>query len=137
MKTAIIRMDTTRDGEHFSDLFTYGTICRENGGYVLEFDGEKILSEIGDHVKFYIKNKNHVRLLADNGTDSVLFDFRKGPVVECLSDDRMMNVHVTTREVSSTMDENGGELDLKYTMSFHHMLSSETDIHLEARVVSE
>lgn len=137
MKTAIIRMDTTRDGKPFSDLFTYGTIRRENGGYVVEFDGEKILSEIGDHVKFYIKNKDHVRLQADNGHDSVLFDFRKGPIVECLSDDHMMNIHVTTREISSTMDENGGELDLKYTMSFHHMLSSETDIHLEARVVSE
>ena len=41
-------MDTTRDGKHFSDLFTYGTISRENDSYVVEFDGEKILSEIGD-----------------------------------------------------------------------------------------
>lgn len=137
MKTAIIRMDTTRDGKPFSDLFTYGTIRREKGEVVVEFDGEQILSEIGDHVQFYIKNKNHVRVQADNGKDSVLFDFRKGPTVECLSDDRMMNVHVTTREVSSTMNEDGGELDLKYTMSFHHMLSSETEIHLVAEVVAE
>ena len=137
MKTAIIRMDTTRDGKPFSDLFTYGTIRRERDGYVVEFDGEQILSEIGDHVQFYIKGKNHVRVRADNGDDSVLFDFRKGPSVECLSDDRMMNVHVTTREISSNMSENGGELNLKYTMSFHHMLSSETDIHLVAEVVSE
>ncbi len=137
MKTAIIRMDTKRDGKHCSDLFTYGTIGKENGSYVVEFDGERILSEIGDHVKFYIKGKDHVRLLADNGDDSVLFDFRKGPSVECLSDNRMMNINVTTREVSSTMDENGGALDLKYTMAFHHMLSSETDIHLEAQVVHE
>lgn len=137
MKTAIIRMDTVRDGKPFSDLFTYGTYRRENGGYVVEFDGEKILSEIGDHVKFTIKSKDHVRLQADNGDDSVLFDFRKGPTVECLSDNRHMNIHVTTRDISSNMDENGGELNLKYTMSFHHMLSSETDIHLEARVVTE
>ena len=137
MKTAIIRMDTTRDGKPFSDLFTYGTIRREKGGVVVEFEGEQLLSEIGDRVRFYIKGKNHVRVQADNGKDSVLFDFRKGPTVECLSDGRMMNVHVTTREVSSTMGENGGELDLKYTMSFHHMLSSETDIHLVAEVVSE
>ena len=137
MKTAIIRMDTTRDGKPFSDLFTYGTIRREKGGVVVEFEGEQLLSEIGDRVRFYIKDKNHVRVQADNGKDSVLFDFRKGPTVECLSDGRMMNVHVTTREVSSTMGENGGELDLKYTMSFHHMLSSETDIHLVAEVVSE
>jgi len=137
MKTAIIRMDTTRDGKPFSDLFTYGTIRRERGGVVVEFDGEQILSEIGDHVQFYFKNKDHVRVQAHNGKDSVLFDFRKGPAVECLSDGRMMNVHVTTREVTSTMGENGGELDLKYTMSFHHMLSSRTDIHLVAEVVSE
>ncbi len=137
MKTAIIRMDTVRDGKPFSDLFTYGTFRRENGGYVVEFDGEKILSEIGNHVQFYIKDTNHVRVRAENGDDSVLFDFRKGPNVECLSDNRMMNIHVTTREISSHMDENGGELNLKYTMSFHHMLSSETDIHLEALVVSE
>ena len=137
MKTAIIRMDTTRDGKPFSDLFTYGTIRRERDGVVVEFDGEQILSEIGDHVKFYIKNKNHVRVQADNGKDSVLFDFRTGPTVECLSDGRMMNVHVTTREITSTMGENGGELDLKYTMAFHHMLSSRTDIHLVAEVVSE
>lgn len=137
MKTAIIRMDTSRDGKPFSDLFTYGTIRREKDGYVVEFDGEQILSEIGDHVQFYIKGKNHVRVRADNGDDSVLFDFRKGPSVECLSDGRMMNVHVTTREISSSMSENGGELNLKYTMSFHHMLSSETDIHLVAEVVSE
>lgn len=137
MKKAIIRMDTTRDGKPFSDLFTYGTIGEENGSFVVEFDGEKILSDIGDHVKFYIKGKNHVRLLADNGDDSVLFDFRKGPNVECLSDNRMMNINVTTREIVSTMDENGGELDLKYTMTYHHMLSSETDIHLSAQVVPE
>ena len=137
MKTAIIRMGTRRDGEHFSDLFTYGTIRREQEEYVLEFDGEKILSEIGDHVKIYFKDKNHVRLLADNGEDSVLFDFRKGPAVECLSDDRMINVHINTREISSTMSEDGGELDLKYTMSFHHMLSSETEIHLVAKAVTE
>ena len=137
MKTAIIRMNTTRYGKPFSDLFTYGTIRRERDGYVVEFDGEQILSEIGDHVQFYIKGKNHVRVRADNGDDSVLFDFRKGPCVECLSDNRMMNVHVTTREISSSMSENGGELNLKYTMAFHHMLSSETDIHLVAEVVSE
>lgn len=137
MKTAIIRMDTTRDGKPFSDLFTYGTLRRERDGYVLEFDGENIISEIGDHVQFYVKNKDHVRVRAENGSDSVLFDFRKGPSVECLSDGTMMNVHVTTREVQSTMNENGGEIDLKYTMAFHHMLSSETDIHLVAEVVSE
>lgn len=137
MKKAIIRMDTARDGKPLSDLFTYGTFGREKDGYVVEFDGEKILSEIGNHVKFYIKDKNHVRVLANNGDESVLFDFRKGPRVECLSDNRRMNIHLTTREISSTMDENGGELDLKYTMSFHHMLSSETDIHLVAQVVSE
>ena len=137
MKTAIIRMDTTRDGKPFADLFTYGTVGKENGSYVVEFNGEKILSEIGDQVKFYIKGKDHVRLLANNEHDAVLFDFRKGPCVECLSDSNMMNIHVNTREISSTIGENGGELALKYTMSFHHMLSSETEIHLVAEVVSE
>ena len=137
MKTAIIRLDATRDGQECSNLFTYGTIGREGGDTVLEFDGEKILSEICDHVKITIKNNEHVRVLANNQDDAVLFDFRKGPMVECLSDGRMMNIHVTTKEIASTMDENGGELNLKYNMAFHHMLSSENVIHIKAQAVSE
>jgi hypothetical protein len=137
MKTAIIRMDTTRDGKTFSDLFTYGKIGSEDGDCVVEFDGEKMLSEIGDHVKFYFKDKDHVRVLASNRDDAVLFDFRKGPRVECLSDGQMININVTTQQINSTMDENGGELNLKYTMAFHHMLSSENEIHLVAQAVKE
>lgn len=137
MKTAIIRLDATRDGQVCSDLFTYGTIGREDGAYVLEFDGENLFSQIGEHVKFYIKSKDHVRVITNNKEDAMLFDFRTGPRVECLSDDRMMNVHINTRKISSTIDENGGELLLKYTMAFHHMLSSENEIHLVAQAVSE
>lgn len=137
MRTAIIHMDASRDGQVCSDLFTYGKIGTENGSCVVEFDGEKILSEIGDHIKFYIKGSEHVRILANNADDAVLFDFRKGPTVECLSDDRMLNVHVTTTRIKSTMNEDGGELDLKYHMAFHNSLSSENEIHLKAQVVSE
>ena len=115
------------------ELVTQGTLSDHPGGYVIAYAESELTGMEGTETTLEI-GPERVTLLRTGQLCSQMV-FEQGRVHRSLYDTPYgsMEIGIRTRQLRSTMGEQGGELEIAYSIEVNHSLAGENMFHINVR----
>ena len=113
------------------ELFTTGEFYRKNGSYYISYEESEATGFEGARTTLKVENQSCVTLSRD-GKDCELTQLivQNGVRHQCHYDMGFgdLMIGVSGKSIRSTLDENGGQLEFKYSLDINSMLASNNEM---------
>ena len=120
------------DDEDVTELFTYGTLSPmpNNNGYVVKYEESEATGFQGNNVTLDIKDEV-VRMSRHGNSESSLI-IEKGKKHHCHYGTQYGDfmIGINADDIRSTINDNGGDLYLKYTVDINSDFLSENEMFI-------
>ena len=119
------------DESDIVELFTTGEFYRKNGNYYISYEESEATGFEGARTTLKVENQSCVTL-SRNGKDRELTQLivQNGVRHQCHYDMGFgdLMIGVSGKSIRSTLDENGGQLEFKYSLDINSMLASNNEM---------
>jgi len=123
MKDVTIKIHSYQDGDERSFLYVSGQMDVLGDKYKIDFNGgADIYGNVNDRFSLEIESRDKVTMTSGSGRNYSSFVFQKGIKHHChyVENDHLMVLGVDAQSVRSDIDDNGGELELKYIIDYNN-----------------
>lgn len=123
------------DGEKdVTELYTQGTLYRQNGSYYLSYDESEATGCEGCKVTLKVEGDRRVTLIRSGAARSHLVMERGGRNIGHYGvEGGTLILGVNTRQIDSQLDDNGGDLYLSYSLDADSSLISENEVFIHVK----
>ena len=136
-KDIFLEIRSVQDGEESSVFISDAKMRREKGKSIIEFDGTEIFGVPGEITRFVVDSDKAVSMTTGKDYIQSAFMLERGVKHNCLYTngltDEITTVGLSAKKIKSTLDENGGEVEIEYTVEMNHFLSSQNSMRLSVR----
>lgn len=115
------------------ELLTAGKLSRFKDGYALSYMESALIGLEGTCTTFQVE-KDRITLVRAGSVNSQMV-FEKGRKHFSLyeTDFGSMTVGVSAKRVDASLDDNGGEININYSIEIDHELAGENTFHIQVR----
>ena len=125
---------TTDAGTDSSELFTKGE-CREHGGsYFIDYDESEATGYEGSHVQLKIDNGLMTMTRTGAVFSSLIFENGKRHYCQYGTEYGDCMIGISTTDMKNKLDENGGEIYVKYTIDVNAGLMATNEITVSVKM---
>ena len=128
---------TTDEDSDTTELFTFGTMSELDDGYVIEYEESEATGFEGSKVSLEVK-KDVVTMLR-TGTALSTLVIEKGKKHHCHYGTPFGNflVGISTDEIETSLNKNGGNIKLSYTIDINSGFISKNEMEIEIKPSKE
>lgn len=123
------------DDKDVVELMTVGRFYRKNGSYYISYDESEATGFEGSKTTLKVEqDSGRVTMLRSGAIKSQLI-IEKGTRHQCHYDTGYgpMIMGVWGNRIQSTLGDDGGDLDFKYTLDFNASMASENEVFINVR----
>ncbi len=128
---------TTDEDSDTTELFTFGTMSKLDDGYVIKYEESEATGFEGSKVSLEVK-KDVVTMLR-TGTALSTLVIEKGKKHHCHYGTPFGNflVGISTDEIETSLNKNGGNIKLSYTIDINSGFISKNEMEIEIKPCKE
>lgn len=136
-RNVFLEIKSVQDGEESSVFISDAKMHRVNNKSIIEFDGTEICGIPGEITKFVVDDEQSVSMVTGKNPVKSTFMLERGVKQNCFytNDFTMESVLVgfMARRIKSTLGDNGGDVEIDYTVEMNNYLASQNSMHLSVR----
>jgi uncharacterized beta-barrel protein YwiB (DUF1934 family) len=115
------------------ELVTAGKFSRFKDGYALSYMESALVGLEGTRTTFQVEKDKITLVRAGSVNSQMVFEKGKKHFSLYETDYGSMTIGVSAKRVDSSLDDNGGEIDIKYSIEIDHELAGENSFHIQVR----
>lgn len=125
---------SNEDDQDVVELFTTGKFYKRNGDYYISYEETEATGFEGSRTTLRIEQENRVTLRRTGSSNSQLI-VERGVRHQCHYDmgfgEMMIGVHGS--RIKSSLNDSGGNVELKYSLDINSLLASENEMYIFVR----
>lgn len=125
---------TTEAGTDSSELFTKGEFREHGGSYFIDYDESEATGYEGSHVQLKIDNGLMTMTRTGAVFSSLIFENGKRHYCQYGTEYGDCMIGISTTDMKNKLDENGGEIYVKYTIDVNAGLMATNEITVSVKM---
>ena len=115
------------------EFVTEGTLTSTHYGYLLEYDESELTGMAGTHTAFQIRSNSVALIRSGAFRSQMIFEIGKKHYSMYDTPYGSMTMDIVTNSICSSLDERGGELEIRYSIEIEHQLTGESRFQIKVR----
>ena len=133
-KEVKINIRSVQDGVETSLMVSDGKMTSDKkDNYFIEFDGTEICGVSGEKVSFQIDGQDKVVMTTGKRRIISQIVLEMGVRHHCHYNNEfsdLITVGISTRKIKSTLNENGGDVEVDYSIEFNNSVASDNQMYM-------
>lgn len=122
--------------EETVELYTMGNLCKKKDGYYLCYDETQATGFEGSHTTLLLDTDSRVTMRrSDPFRSQIIVEMGRRHQCHYETGYGEMFIGVLGNHVSSTLTEEGGNLQFKYSLDINTSLAMENEVYIDVRAV--
>ena len=125
--------DFVETGKDTTELVTEGTLTVTDYGFLLEYDESELTGMEGTHTAFQIRPKSVALIRTGAFKSQMIFESGKKHYSLYNTPYGPLTLDIMTSYLRSTLSENGGDLEIHYSIEIEHQVAGDNCFKLSVR----